>query len=192
MRLSDDGIIENIGKGEKRQFALLIDRYKDRAMTLAVRMVRNREDAEEIVQDAFVRAYNGLEKFQGSAKFSTWLYRIVYNLCLTKIGRNKTVPAAVDVNDAEETIFEDEEGIDPHTELESKQLIALVRTIIDAMPERYASVLSLFYFQELSYDEICNVTQLPLGTVKAHLFRARNMLQSRIMQELKHEYASHE
>lgn len=188
MRLSDDEVIKNIFGGEKRQFAELVDRYKDKAMTLAVRMVKNREDAEEIVQDAFLRAYRGLGKFQGNAMFSTWMYRIVYNLCLTKIGKYRKDPDFVDIDDGEEIYLADEQAINPHTKLESKDLVALVRTIIDRMPEQYSSILSLFYFQELSYGEICEVTGLPLGTVKAHLFRARNMLQQKLAGELQHEY----
>lgn len=189
MHLSDDEIINNIRGGAKHQLAQLVDRYKDQAMTLVVRMLKNREDAEEVVQDAFVRAYNGLDKFEGNAKFSTWLYRIVYNLCLTKISKQRKLPQSVDIDDGEEIHFADEQAIDPHMELESKDVVALIRRIIERMPERYSSILSLFYFQELSYDEICEVTQLPLGTVKAHLFRARNMLQQRLADELKHEYS---
>jgi RNA polymerase sigma factor (sigma-70 family) len=184
MRASDDEIIAAIRKGEKRQFSFLVDRYKDRAMTLAVRMVRNREEAEEIVQDAFVRAYNGLKQFEGKAAFSTWLYRIVYNLCLTKINRMQARPRFLDTEGEAEILFADEQAVDPYEGLETKEVVALVKKIIDQMPERYSSVLSLFYFQELSYDEICGVTGLPLGTVKAHLFRARTMLQKRLAQEL--------
>lgn len=185
MRVSDHEIIEEIRKGKKQKFSLLVDRYKDRAMTLAVRMVRNREDAEETVQDAFIRAYKGLERFEGKAKFSTWLYRIVYNLCLTKIGKLQATPLFVDSGEDDEAmVLPDEPGIDPYSALEMKDTIDLIKKIVEEMPGRYSSVLSLFYFQELSYDEICAVTGLPLGTVKAHLFRARNMLQKRLAEQV--------
>src|SRR5437867_5878566 len=87
MSLSDNEIIRSVRTGETRQYARLVDRYKDRAFTLAVRILKNRQDAEEAAQDAFVRAYNALDKFEGTAKFGTWFYRILYNVCLTKLGK---------------------------------------------------------------------------------------------------------
>ena len=185
MTPSDSEILEKIRGGAKHHYARLVDRYKDRAFTLAVRMLKNREDAEEAIQDAFIRAYNGLERFEGNAKFSTWFYRIVYNVCLTRLGKRKDDFIRID--------YEDDEGYNLHdpalfssteNDIESRDMIALVKQTIESLPEKYASVLSLFYFQELSHGEICEITQLPLGTVKIHLFRARALLQKRLHHEL--------
>ena len=189
MALSDDEIIQRIRGGAEGQFAQLVDRYKDKALTLAVRMLRNREDAEEVVQDAFVRAFRSLSKFKGAAKFSTWFYRILYNACLTKLGKRKDEFQSVDYDDGKEYKSEDAREPTFHTALESKDLLVFIKKVIVEMPERYSSILSLFYFQELSYEEICEVTRLPLGTVKAHLFRARALLQKRLAEELQSEYS---
>ncbi len=85
----DEQLIERIQQGEIRCFADLVDRHKDRALTVAVRLLRRREDAEEAVQDAFVRAFRGLAEFRGESRFSTWFYRILYNICLTRLRRGQ-------------------------------------------------------------------------------------------------------
>ncbi len=189
MPLSDNEIIRTIRQGAEEAFAELVDRYKDKAMTLAVRMLKSREDAEEAVQDSFVRAHNALNKFKGTSKFSTWFYRILYNVCLTRLGKRKE---ELKIGSGEEREFEieDRQNVDPYTALASKDLIHAIKKIIEEIPERYSSILSLFYFQELSYEEICEVTRLPLGTVKAHLFRARAILQKRLPREIQSEYRS--
>ena len=188
MPLSDSEIIEQIRKGAKHQFARLVDRYKEKAMTLAVRMLKNREDAEEATQDAFIRAYNALDKFEGTAKFSTWFYRIIYNVCLTKLGQRKEQFESIDYN--EETTYgaaESWSNVFEHTEFEMKDLLTFVKNAIEKLPIKYETILSLFYLQDLSYQEICEVTQLPLGTVKVHLFRARALLHERLGKEFQQE-----
>ena len=188
MALSDNEIIENIRKGDKRQYARLIDRYKEKAMTLSVRMLRNYQDAEEAAQDAFVRAYNALDKFEGTAKFGTWLYRIVYNVCLTKIAkRNDDMHAEMYDDEMSYENLEAGSMMPLEHEIEMKDLVRVVQNTIERLPGRYATIVSLFYFQELSHEEICEVTQLPLGTVKVQLHRARALLQERLSQEFSTE-----
>lgn len=190
MPVSDNEIIERIRGGGRHHYAQLVDRYKDKAMTLAVRMLRNREDAEEASQDAFVRAYNALDKFQGTAKFSTWLYRIVYNVCLTRLGTRKNEFQQVEYEDGKTYDGSDvrvlsSAGLD----FETKDMVLFVQRIVEQLPPKYGSILSLFYFQELSHEGICEITQLPLGTVKVHLHRARALLQERLQKELQIEKA---
>ena len=127
MALSDNEIIEKIRRGEKRQYARLVDRYRDKAFTLAVRILKDRQDAEEAAQDAFVRAYNALNKFEGTAKFGTWFYRILYNVCLTKLGKRK--------DDLRESEYDDEEWYDTpgmassssEKDFETRDMIQLVK-----------------------------------------------------------------
>jgi RNA polymerase sigma-70 factor (ECF subfamily) len=189
MAETDNEIIQNIRKGAKHDFALLVDRYKDKAMTLAMRMLRNPEDAEEATQDGFIRAYNALDRFEGSAKFSTWLYRIVYNVCLTKLGKRKEEFREIDYDD--ETAYPSSGSIWPaDSNYESREMVTIIKKVIEELPEKYSIILSLFYFQELSHEEICGVTQLPLGTVKTHLFRARVLLQQRLVKDYDMENAS--
>ena len=188
MQLSDDDIVARLRKGETRLFATLIGRYRDRGFSLALRILRNREDAEEALQDAFVRAYNGLAKFEGASSFGTWFYRILYNVCMTSLGNRKA-----------DAIYEDAgEGgpPDPGTEpelpgdysgLEMRDLVSCVEAVVSRLPAKYASIISMFYVQELTYAEIGVVTGLPAGTVKTHLFRARLQLQKAVLRELIHE-----
>jgi RNA polymerase sigma-70 factor (ECF subfamily) len=185
MPLTDDDIIAQVRAGAKPRFALLIERHQDQAMTLACRMLKRREEAEEAVQDAFIRAYNALEKFEGSARFGTWLYRIVYNVCLTRLERAGGAPAGVAYDD--ELGYGDEMCVAPVDQVESEDLLRFIRKSIESLPAKYATVLSLFYLQDLTHEEICKVTDLPLGTVKTHLFRARALLQRELIKELQPE-----
>jgi RNA polymerase sigma-70 factor (ECF subfamily) len=184
MPQTDHEIIETIRKGNPHNYALLVHRYKDKGMTLALRMLRNREEAEEVLQDAFVRAYNGLEKFRGMAKFGTWFYRILYNACLTRLERNKhSIVSLSATDDSDEAMMSD--GGEPELidALDKKELVERVKEILEHLPEMYGALLTMFYLQELSYEEIAGVTQMPLGTVKVRLFRGRAMLQERLTRE---------
>lgn len=188
MPISDSEIIENIRGGAKHAYTRLIDRYKDRAMTLAVRMLKNRQDAEEALQDAFIRAYNALDRFEGTAKFSTWFYRILYNVCLTRLGKRKEEFQSIDFEDGKEyDVLETNRVGGPDADYETHDMVRFVKNIMETLPEKYATILSLFYLQELSHEEICEVTQLPLGTVKVHLFRARALLYNKVQKEFQSE-----
>jgi RNA polymerase sigma-70 factor (ECF subfamily) len=191
MAISDNEIIDRILRGDKRRYSYLVDKYKDKAFGLALRLLRNREEAEEAAEDAFFRAYNALERFQGKSGFGTWLYRIVYNVCVTRLGGKKTDIKLSEYNEGKE--YEDNGfPFQPsvYENVELNDMIGFVRKTMERMPERYQVILSLFYFQELSYDEISETIDIPVGTVKTHLFRARMMLQERINHELKTEKAS--
>ncbi len=180
--LSDREIIERILGGSQRDYAAIIDRYKDRAMALALRMLKNRQDAEEATQDAFVRAFKGLEHFRGASKFGTWFYRIVYNVCLTRLGRQKEEFVAVDFD--EETVqLTDSAPWPQDSDIEVADTVAFVRRTIETLPAKYAITLSLFYVQELSLREISAMTDLPEGTIKVRLHRARALLLGELNKE---------
>jgi len=184
MPQTDHEIIATIRKGNPHNYALLVHRYKDKGMTLALRMLRNREEAEDVLQDAFVRAYNGLEKFKGMAKFGTWFYRILYNACLTRLERNKNSIETLSSDDeSDESMISDSGEPELLDALDKKELIQRVMEILEELPEMYGALLTMFYLQELSYEEIAGVTQMPLGTVKVRLFRGRAMLQERLTKE---------
>lgn len=174
----DDGVIAEIRAGNPRRFALLVDRHRDRALTLAVRIVRNREEAEELVQDSFVRAFRSLGEFRGDARFGTWFTRILYNACLTRVGRRhdrevETDEAALLPAPAGET--------DILARLEERETQAIIGEEIMRLPEKYRTVITLFYQQELKYEEIAAVTGHPLGTVKTNLLRGRAALRHRVL-----------
>ena len=141
------------------------------------------------MQDAFLRAFKNLGQFRGDAKFATWFYRILYNLCMTKISRRNSKSETLTIEDRSglDNIFVDEEEPTIHQKLEQEEFLEMVSREIDDLPEKYKSAVLLFYVQELSYEDICTVQNLPLGTVKTNLFRGRNLLRERVMKKVKGE-----
>jgi RNA polymerase sigma factor (sigma-70 family) len=187
----DREIIQKVLDGDVKAFGLLVDRHKAKAMTLAMRILKNREDAEEALQDAFIRVYRALSSFEWKSSFSTWFYRIVYNTCATAAGKkNRLHPLSIDMEDEDglkTEIVSDE--LQPDMKLESDEFSKIVNEEIEKLPVVYGSTFTLFAIQNLSYEEIIQVTGLPLGTVKARLFRARAMLREAIVKRMDHSLA---
>lgn len=162
-------------------------------MTLAVRMLKDRREAEEALQDAFMRAFRALPGFQLKSSFSTWFYRIVFNVCssiLSRRGDERLL--SIERDDDNETGIELTSTDDtPDIRLEHEELRSIVKSEIDKMDQEYSAVLTLFYIQDMSYEEIVDVTGLPIGTVKNRLFRARNVLRDAVRKhlEVNHEAA---
>ena len=190
--LSDYEIIGRVLDGHTRLFSELVERHQDKAMTLAMRMLRNREDAEEAVQDAFVRAFRALERFEKRSRFATWLYRILYNVCstaLTKRGEplERSFPEWDD--EGEEIEIPDFSAI-PDSVVEGEELRQHVVDAMNELPPIYSGITTMFYLDDLSYEEIAQITESPVGTVKARLFRARALLREAIVRRTgKREYA---
>jgi len=182
---SDRDLVKLVTRGDLKSFGVLVDRHKGRAMTLAVRMLKNRQEAEEAVQDAFVRAYHSLSAFEGRSSFSTWFYRIVYNVCSTAL-RKRRVDEHSSIEARAESGLPEPEAQDalPDALVESNELGTFITKAMEALPPIYAAVVSLFFLQERSYEEIVEITDLPLATVKIRLFRARAMLRSEILARL--------
>lgn len=186
---SDNDIIEQIRTGDVRKYSLIVDRHKNQAYALAFRIVGEKREAEELVQDGFVRAFRSLDQFRGDAKFSTWLYRIVYNLCMTRVTRRRLRPDSVDIHEEmlDNVFVDEEEGADER--MENEEYNRIVAEEIQQLPEKFKSAVTLFYLQEMSYEEMTTVLNLPLGTVKTNLFRGRNLLRERVLLRLKGEFA---
>ncbi|MBI3006600.1 MAG: sigma-70 family RNA polymerase sigma factor [Ignavibacteriales bacterium] len=181
----DFQVIQKVLAGEKRAYAQLVDRHKDKAMALAVRMLKNHQDAEEALQDAFIRAFNALPRFEWKSSFSTWFYRIVYNVCATALSKKGSAQLlSLDGEEGNETfgLLSDIEL--PDIEFELDEFRQIVQEEINKLPHTYASVLTLFFIQEMSYEEIVETSELPLGTVKNRLFRARTMLRDAVLKRL--------
>ena len=179
--LPDYEIISRVLSGHTRLFSELVDRHQDRAMSLAMRLLRNREEAEEAVQDSFVRAFKALERFEKRSSFSTWLYRIVYNVCSTALSKRGELfeqtslekdDAAIEIPDFSEI---------PDSVVEGEELKQNVVDAMNELPPIYSGIATMFYLYDLSYEEIVKITGSPLGTVKARLFRARAMLRDGII-----------
>jgi RNA polymerase sigma factor (sigma-70 family) len=155
-------------------FAELVQRYQDPVYGLTLRFVRSARDAEDLAQEAFLRAYRGLDGFKGDARFSTWLYRIAWNLCADWLRRNRRPGrAALAIDDAAgvaDTRLGLEEGLLAAEERRE------VRRALDRLDEKYRSVLLLLYYQKLNYDQIAAVLDVPVKTVETRLYRARKLL----------------
>ena len=171
--LTDVEIIESVKKGNQADYSILIDRYKNKAFTMLNRMLKNNLEAEEVLMDSFLKAYNNLSSFKFEAKFSTWFYRIVYNTALTRLANSKR------------KVESEMSSIDDVSYLESKysaddflqdEKIELIKKMINELPPKNASVITMFYLEELSIDEISEVLDISVSNVKVILFRSRNML----------------
>lgn len=172
---ADATIIDQVIAGQKSLFAQLIDRYNAMAFTLAYRILDNREDAEEVVQDAFVKAYEHLGDFRQKSKFSTWLYRIVYNTAISHARIRRPYLQEIDnrafqvpdIDASDDTVYgftRDEAG-------------ELVRNMLKILPEEDRIILTLYYLNESGIDEIHAITGLSKSNIKVKLFRARRKIQ---------------
>lgn len=178
-------IIQKILKGDRRAFSILIDCHQSKAMTLAMRILKNREDAEEALQDAFLRVFRSLGSFEGKANFATWFYRIVYNVCVSALEKRSDISftsLSEDISNVELQISS--KASSPDELMEESEDNNLIYREIERLPVEYSSVLTLFFVQQMRYEEISTVTGMPLGTVKTRLFRGRSMLREAISRRL--------
>jgi RNA polymerase sigma-70 factor (ECF subfamily) len=184
--LSDHEIISRVLDGKTRSFADLVERHKNKAMTLAMRMLRNREEAEEAVQDAFVRAFNALGQFEKRSTFSTWLYRILFNVCSTILSKRgetaKSISSDKNEDEGKDEIPDFSEI--PDSIVEGEEFRRQVIEALNELPPLYSGIATMFYLDDLSYEEIVTITGSPLGTVKARLFRARALLRDGIVRRI--------
>jgi RNA polymerase sigma factor (sigma-70 family) len=185
---TDHDIIARILSGDSRQFGALVDRYKDRAFALAWRLLGSREEAEETVQDAFVKAYRSLPEFRGASAFGTWFYRILYNSCMTKISRRHAEPVSLeDLSPAGLEVASESDDLDELERIAAEERYDILDTEIQKLPEKSRTVLTLFYVQAQRYEEIATILGIPVNTVKTNLFRARVLLRRRIMERYSEE-----
>jgi RNA polymerase sigma factor (sigma-70 family) len=172
---TDAELVERVRGGETRHFEELVARYQDQVYALALRFLRSPGDAEDLAQEAFLRAFRGLEGFKGEARFSTWLYRVTWNLCADWLRRHRR-PGREGGTGLEEAA----ELADGRSDLEGGLLASeekrAVRRSVDELDEKYRAVVVLLYYQKLSYEEIAAVLGLPLKTVETRLYRARRLL----------------
>ena len=171
--LSDQEIIDSVRKGNSSDYSILVNRYKNKAFSMLKRMLKNEFEAEEVLQDCFLKAYNSLGSFKGESKFSTWFYRIVYNSALTKLSSKRR------------KIEQEMSSVEDHLDLESnfnsidaekKNISELVNEMINLLPEKYSTIITLFYLNELSCEEIAETLNITLSNVKVLLHRSRNAM----------------
>lgn len=185
--LSDLDIIASIKQGNKSDYSMLIDRYKNKAFTLIKRILKNEMEAEEVLQDCFLKAFYSLGTFRQEAKFSTWFYKIVYNTVLTRAAAKKR-KIENEMSSLEEH-FNLESSYNFHL-TEKNDLASFVNTMVDKLPHKYSLVLNLFYLQEMTCEEISEVMNISIANVKVMLHRSRNALRdlvisNNLMQEVR-------
>ena len=185
---ADALLVERVKRGDQRAFELLVIKYQRRVERLIGRMVRDVDLVADIAQETFIRAYRALPQFRGESAFYTWLYRIAVNTAkkaLVELKRDPLVPEAAytPVDDGEETSRVENElsdGETPEAVLASKEVAATVNAAIDALSEDLRQAITLREIEGLSYEEIAEVMNCPIGTVRSRIFRAREAIALRL------------
>ena len=173
--------------GDQDAFAVLVRNNQRRAFTHAFRMLNNYDEASEAVQEAFLATWQGLHTFRGEARFSTWLYRVVYHCCLRVLEQRRRDTRNLDAVTAQaEYRATLEAGQEVQTLVTERERQEHLQQAIQQLPGKYRAVLILRHLQDLTYEEIAQALGLPIGTIKTHLFRARNLLKERLL-SLEHE-----
>jgi len=177
--LSDERLVELSLEGDQDAFGILVQRYQRRLTAFLSQLVGDMELARELSQEAFVRAWSALERFDPRYRFSTWLFRIAHNLGIDQLRRRRLQTTPLYRTDSEggevEVVVPDLEK-DPLGHLENRALASELRQIIDGLRPEYRELVLLRHFAGLSYQEIADFTDMPLGTVKNKLFRAHSVL----------------
>jgi len=172
----DADLVKDVLHGNTESFAKLMSLYKRRIEALGMSFFKNTADAEDFVQDVFIRIYAKLSSFHGDALFSTWITRIAYNMALNAVNRRKEYLPLVD-----------EAALpDPDLSPEEKEIRRIteeaVRSALQELPERYAVCLDMYFFYDISYREISDITGFPVNTIKSHIFRAKKILRKKLEQ----------
>lgn len=178
--MDDLKIIESCLLGNTQMFSRLIDNYKNMVYNLAYRMSNNSQEAEDISQEAFLRAYQSLARFNPSYKFSTWLYQITLNIIRDKFKRKEidsvSLDTPIETDDSEYYLQPADFTNNPEQIIAQKENLRVIQQAILSLPLKYREVIVLRHLQDLSYIEIVNILKLPTGTVKVRLYRAREQL----------------
>ncbi|MDD2197249.1 MAG: sigma-70 family RNA polymerase sigma factor [Bacteroidales bacterium] len=186
--LSDKGkydlnLVNKAIDGDQKAYAELLERYRDAIYFMLLKMVNNKSDAEDLTIEAFGKAFKSIKQYTPNYAFSTWLFKIATNNCIDFIRKKKanlvSIDQPIEGHDGVQSLPASNllsGGLDPEESLIKDQNIQLVKTLVLKLKPRYRKLIELRYFKEYSYDEIANELSIPLGTVKAQLFRARELL----------------
>lgn len=189
--LHDFALVDRALEGDQSAFAQLMERYNRSLFHMLLKMVRNVDDAEDLTMEAFAKAFKNLDKFKKDFTFSTWLFRIATNNCIDFIRKRRLQTTSI------EDFYTDKDGetsnldikddaLDPQEEAIKAQKAEIVQEVVNKLPPKYRRLVRLRYFEELAYQEIAEELDLPLGTVKAQLHRARELLLDMIKDKKEH------
>lgn len=174
----DIELVKRVLAGESKAFREIISGYQRLVNHIVYRMVPNERDREDICQDVFVRVYQNLSRFRGESRLSTWIGRIAANRCIDFLQARKLNIAPNPIEDSDS--LADESRATPETASAHQNLAEILKREIDNIPHPYRTVLTLYHLDDLSYEEIGSVLDMPEGTVKSYLFRARKKLRERL------------
>lgn len=190
--IEDMEIIRKATSGDEKAYAKLMNRYRKSVFYLILKMVNNKEDAEDLTLEAFTKAFKSLENFNPEFAFSTWLFRIATNNCIDFIRRQKMKMFSLDTpsepseeDSPKQILLKDNKPL-PDDLAAIKQKEIFLRSVVNTLPDMYRTLIELRYYQEYTYEEIAKLLDMPLGTVKAQLHRARELVLKAI--EGKEEY----
>jgi len=182
--VTDSELVKRVQEGDKRAFDLLVLKYQQRIIHLISRYVSDSHAAQDVAQEAFIKAYRGLKNFRGDSAFYTWMYRIAINTAKNHLASSsrKNPDFAVDAQDAEQ--FEGESGLKeyatPEREMMREEVQATVTRAIENLPDDLRTAITLREIEGMSYEEIAEVMECPIGTVRSRIFRAREAIDKRL------------
>jgi RNA polymerase sigma-70 factor (ECF subfamily) len=186
---TDQQLVARVQKGDSRAFDLLVLKYQHKIFGLISRYVRDADEVQDVAQEAFIKAYRALPNFRGESAFYTWLYRIAINTAKNHlVSRSRRPPGSdVDLDDAE---YLENAGVlheieNPENALFGEELKAVVDKAIAALPEDLRTAITLREFDGLSYDDIADIMECPVGTVRSRIFRAREAIDGLVVQQMK-------
>jgi RNA polymerase sigma-70 factor (ECF subfamily) len=181
---TDKELVRRVKKGDRHAFELLFSRYQHKILNLISRYLRDREDVEDVAQETFIKAFRALPRFRGESAFYTWLYRIAINTAKNhQVARSRRPPGTdLDVDDAEYMDGTDalRESENPESALARDELSAEIDLAISQLPDDLRSAVTLREFDGLTYEQIAEIMDCPLGTVRSRIFRAREAIDARI------------
>jgi RNA polymerase sigma factor (sigma-70 family) len=172
-------LVQQATRGDQKAYAELMGRYRDAIYYMLIKMVNNASDAEDLTIEAFGKAFKNIQQYTPNYAFSTWLFKIATNNCIDFIRKKKTLTVSLDQNDDDPDKMSTDimaPNLDPEEEMIKEQKQKMMREIVSKLKPRYRKLIELRYFKEYSYEEIAEELELPIGTVKAQLFRARELL----------------
>ncbi|MFK5983559.1 MAG: sigma-70 family RNA polymerase sigma factor [Flavobacteriaceae bacterium] len=183
---TDPYLIQKTLEGDTKAFGQLVEKYQALVFTIVIRMVRNREEAEEVAQDTFIKAYQSLANFRGDSKFSSWLYSIAYRKALDALRKNKknsNLELIEDITEGDCSVIENALSF-----LEAEERKEAIQDCIMKLPEQEAAIITLFYYEEQSIKEIAIIINLTEDNIKIKLYRSRKKLFTLLKQNILPEY----
>ncbi len=181
---TDKELVRRVKKGDKQAFDLLFSRYQHKILNLVSRYLRDQQDVEDVTQEAFIKAFRALPRFRGESAFYTWLYRIAINTAKNHlVARSRRPPGVdVDIDDAEFMDGTDvlRESESPEAVLSRDELLIVINATLSELPDDLRSAVTLREFDGLSYEQIAEIMDCPVGTVRSRIFRAREAIDQRI------------